>query len=77
MGTRREQEGKEMIGRRASLNHPLNQGSPAASAQKAVCLRHCLVDSNGLCILRGFVVVVVVVFFPPLFKGRTVTLESI
>lgn len=46
-----------MIGIGVSLNHPLNQVSPAASTPKAVCLRHRLVDSNGLCILGGFVVV--------------------
>lgn len=55
-----------MIGIGVSLNHPLNQGAPAASTPKAVCLRHRLVDSDGLCILGGFVVVS---FFSP-FKGQ-------
>ncbi len=54
-----------------SLNHPLNQGAAAASTQKVVCVWHCLVDSDGLHILGGFVVV----FFP--FKGGTVTPQNV
>lgn len=63
-----------MIGRGVSLNHPLNQVAPAASTPKAVCLRHRLVDSDGLCILGGFVVVSF--FFLP-SKAKTVTLENV
>lgn len=39
-----------------------NQGAAAAGTQKVVCLRSCLVDSDGLHILGKFVFFVVVFF---------------